>query len=117
MDELHSLWNYLKERFKDSLSKVSYDTWIESANPIRVTDQHLIVEVPSSLHKEYWENNLTTRIVENIYEFSGQELSPIFVIKNEEEAIAAQKKSPSSAMEQKNPFKKNAFLNDKYTLF
>lgn len=115
MDELHSLWNYLKERFKDSLSKVSYDTWIESANPIRVTDQHLIVEVPSSLHKEYWENNLTTRIVENIYEFSGQELSPIFVIKNEEEAIAAQKKSPSSGIEQKNPFKKNAFLNDKYT--
>ena len=101
MDDLHSLWNYLKEKFKDSLSKISYDTWIESANPIRLTDKHLIVEVPSSLHKEYWENNLTTRIVENIYEFSGQELSPIFVIKNEEEAIAEQKESSATSIEQK----------------
>lgn len=115
MDDLHSLWNYLKEKFKDSLSKISYDTWIESASPIRLTDKHLIVEVPSSLHKEYWENNLTTRIVENIYEFSGQELSPIFVIKNEEEAIAAQKESSGTSIEQKNPFKKSTVLNDKYT--
>lgn len=115
MDDLHSLWNYLKEKFKDSLSKISYDTWIESASPIRLTDKHLIVEVPSSLHKEYWENNLTTRIVENIYEFSGQELSPIFVIKNEEEAIAAQKESSGTSIEKKNPFKKSTVLNDKYT--
>lgn len=115
MDDLHSLWNYLKEKFKDSLSKVSYDTWIESANPIRLTDQHLIVEVPSSLHKEYWENNLTTRIVENIYEFSGKELSPIFVIKNEEDTIAAQSGTDAEILEQPNPFKKNALLNDKYT--
>ena len=80
MDDLQTLWNFLKEKFKESLSKVSYDTWIESASPIRITDNNIIIEVPSSLHKEYWENNLATRIVENIYEYSSREISPLFVI-------------------------------------
>ncbi|SFH81768.1 chromosomal replication initiator protein DnaA [Pisciglobus halotolerans] len=114
MDDLQALWKFLKEKFKLSLSKVSFDTWIESAQPIRLTGQHLIIEVPSSLHKEYWENNLATKIVENIYEYSGQELSPVFVIKNEEDAaVIEEEKSdqPSAAI---NPFKKNAILNEKY---
>ncbi|CRH21902.1 Chromosomal replication initiator protein DnaA (fragment) [Carnobacterium maltaromaticum] len=86
MDDLQSLWNYLKERFKESLAEVSYNTWVKSAHPIRITEQNIIIEVPSSLHKDYWEKNLTTRIVENIYEYSGREISPLFIIKNEQDS-------------------------------
>ena len=112
MDDLQTLWNFLKEKFKESLSKVSYDTWIESASPIRITDNNIIIEVPSSLHKEYWENNLATRIVENIYEYSSREISPLFVIKNEQETT---KLANHNEVPKKNWFKKDIQLNTKYT--
>lgn len=115
MDDLQTLWNFLKEKFKESLSKVSYDTWIESANPIRTTEQNIIIEVPSSLHKEYWENNLATKIVENIYEYSSREISPLFVIKNEQEILETNFEEKSKSIEQTNSFRKDVQLNDKYT--
>ena len=115
MDDLQSLWNFLKEKFKESLSKVSYDTWIESAHPVRITEHNIIIEVPSSLHKEYWENNLATRIVENIYEYSSREISPLFVIKNEQENTNNNGKQNSQSLTQKNSFRKDIQLNDKYT--
>ncbi|MGY0402453.1 chromosomal replication initiator protein DnaA [Carnobacterium jeotgali] len=115
MDDLQTLWNFLKEKFKESLSKVSYDTWIESASPIRITDNNIIIEVPSSLHKEYWENNLATRIVENIYEYSSREISPLFVIKNEQETTKLANHSLHNDVPKKNWFKKDIQLNTKYT--
>lgn len=111
MDDLYSLWSYLQEKFKESLSKVSYDTWIDSAVPVRLTETNIIIEVPSSLHKDYWQNNLATRIVEGIYEFSGKEISPIFMIKNEDMPDIAQ---PTPRNKPNRPFK-DALLNNKYT--
>ncbi|UJF15801.1 chromosomal replication initiator protein DnaA [Jeotgalibaca sp. MA1X17-3] len=111
MDDLYSLWRYLQDKFKESLSKVSYDTWIDSAVPVRLTETNIIIEVPSSLHKDYWQNNLATRIVEGIYEFSGKEISPIFMIKNEDMPDIAQ---PTPRNKPNRPFK-DALLNTKYT--
>lgn len=111
MEDIYSLWRYLQEKFKESLSKVSYDTWIDSAVPIRLTDINIIIEVPSSLHKDYWQNNLATRVVEGIYEFTGKEVSPIFLVKNEEAPAAAQNNNQQS---RKGGFKQ-AQLNPKYT--
>lgn len=115
MDDLQTLWNFLKEKFKESLSKVSYDTWIESASPIRITDNNIIIEVPSSLHKEYWENNLATRIVENIYEYSSREISPLFVIKNEQDIPANGNNVLRNEVPKKTLFKRDIQLNTKYT--
>ena len=115
MDDLQTLWNFLKEKFKESLSKVSYDTWIKSASPIRITDNNIIIEVPSSLHKEYWENNLATRIVENIYEYSSREISPLFVIKNEQDTPASGNNVHRNEVPKKTLFKRDIQLNTKYT--
>ena len=85
MEDTKSLWRYLQEKFQESLSKVSYDTWILSAKAINLTDKSIIIEVPSPLHKEYWENNLTTRTLEFLYEYYGRELSPVFVTADEQQ--------------------------------
>lgn len=111
LEDIYSLWQYLQEKFRETLSKVSYDTWIDSAAPIRLTETNIIIEVPSSLHKDYWQNNLATRVVEGIYEFSGREISPIFMIKNEEMPALSQ---DSPKKDGKIPFKQ-AQLNTKYT--
>lgn len=111
MEDIYSLWRYLQEKFKESLSKVSYDTWIDSAVPVRLTETNIIIEVPSSLHKDYWQNNLATRVVEGIYEFTNKEISPIFMIKNEEVPTIEQERP---IRPEKKPFKQ-AQLNSKYT--
>lgn len=111
MEDIYSLWRYLQEKFKESLSKVSYDTWIDSAVPVRLTETNIIIEVPSSLHKDYWQNNLATRVVEGIYEFTNKEISPIFMIKNEELPSIEQDRP---IRPEKKPFKQ-ALLNSKYT--
>lgn len=86
MEDLHSVWNYLTEKFKEILSKVSYDTWIQSANLVSLSESTITIEVPSTLHKEYWKNNLSTRVVEYLYEFVGREVAPLFVTAEEQAA-------------------------------
>ena len=115
MNDLQSLWHFLQEKFKESLSKVSYDTWILSANPVHLTEKTIVIEVPSPLHKEYWENNLTTRTVEFLYEYFGKEFSPVFVTTEEQEK---QNASPLSSMEKTDlhsDSKRSTPLNEKYT--
>ncbi|WP_277630690.1 chromosomal replication initiator protein DnaA [Atopococcus tabaci] len=119
MDELQQLWNFLQEKFQHSLSKVSYDTWIQSAQPIQLTDRTIMIEVPSTLHKEYWQNNLATRTVEFLYEYFGHEVSPMFVTQEEQaaQAVTGTAGSDNSAAADGAQIysPKSSPLNDKYT--
>ncbi|MFC6463503.1 chromosomal replication initiator protein DnaA [Marinilactibacillus sp. GCM10026970] len=114
MNNTHPLWIHLQDKFKQSLSKVSFDTWIQSANLVRVTDNSVTIEVPSTLHKEYWQNNLTTRMVEYLYEYFGREISPLFVT-SEEQATHEENEEP----QRREPFDQmnmvSSTLNSKYS--
>lgn len=114
MNNPHPLWIYLQDKFKQSLSKVSYDTWIQSANLVRVTDNSVTVEVPSTLHKEYWQNNLTTRMVEYLYEYFGREISPLFVT-SEEQANHEENKEPQKTESFDHISMVSSTLNSKYS--
>ena len=73
----------------------------------------LVVEVPSKIHKEYWEKNLATKIVEVGYMLTGKEIIPRFVTGEEaEQEIIEEVQSPKIPVA--NPIKK-AMLNPKYT--
>src|SRR5699024_10260510 len=85
LEDQTSIWIYLKDKFKEDRSKVSFDTWIDSAQVLTVSNQMIMIQVPSTLHKEYWERHLATRLVEYIYEYAGQEITPRFITKDEQE--------------------------------
>ncbi|SFK58620.1 chromosomal replication initiator protein DnaA [Marinilactibacillus piezotolerans] len=114
MNNPHPLWIHLQDKFKQSLSKVSYDTWIQSANLVRVTDNSVTIEVPSTLHKEYWQNNLTTRMVEYLYEYFGREISPLFVT-SEEQANHEENKEPQKRESFDHISMVSSTLNSKYS--
>ncbi|HAQ0763534.1 TPA: chromosomal replication initiator protein DnaA, partial [Enterococcus faecium] len=80
----------------------------------RTLDQNqLVVEVPSKIHKEYWEKNLATKIVEVGYMLSGNEIIPRFITGEEaEQEEVVEEKNPKVAAP--SPLKK-AMLNPKYT--
>ncbi|WP_409173683.1 chromosomal replication initiator protein DnaA [Enterococcus mundtii] len=113
MVSLDALWTELKTTYQKELSPASYNTWIETAQPKSLEQSQLVVTVPSKIHKEYWEKNLATKIVEVGYMLTGKEIIPRFVTGEEEEQeeveeIKTMKVPPIT------PIKK-AMLNPKYT--
>ncbi|MDV4701112.1 chromosomal replication initiator protein DnaA, partial [Enterococcus faecium] len=107
------LWNELKATYQKDLSPASYNTWIETANPRTLDQNQLVVEVPSKIHKEYWEKNLATKIVEVGYMLSGNEIIPRFITGEEaEQEEVIEEKNPKVVAP--SPLKK-AMLNPKYT--
>ncbi|OJF97185.1 chromosomal replication initiator protein DnaA [Alkalibacterium sp. 20] len=113
MDDIYTIWTYLQDKFKETLSKVSYDTWIQSANLVRISDNSITIEVPSTLHKEYWKNNLSTKVVEYLYEFLGREVSPLFVTADEQATYEEQ--DTNDTVDQFTSQYKSSTLNSKYT--
>ena len=113
MVSLDALWNELKATYQKDLSPASYNTWIETANPRTLDQNQLVVEVPSKIHKEYWEKNLATKIVEVGYMLSGNEIIPRFIPGEEaEQEEVIEEKNPKVVAP--SPLKK-AMLNPKYT--
>lgn len=113
MVSLDALWTELKTTYQKEMSPASYNTWIETAQPKSLEQSQLVVTVPSKIHKEYWEKNLATKIVEVGYMLTGKEIIPRFVTgeeaeQEEVEEIKTMKVPPIT------PIKK-AMLNPKYT--
>ncbi|MBO0482249.1 chromosomal replication initiator protein DnaA [Candidatus Enterococcus courvalinii] len=113
MVSLDALWNELKTTYQRDLSPASYNTWIETATPRSLDNHQFVLEVPSKIHKEYWEKNLATKIVEVGYMLTEDEIIPRFVTGDEieqEEIIIEKNEKPAVVA----PIKK-AMLNPKYT--
>lgn len=112
LDDQNAVWVYLQTKFKEDLSKVSYDTWIDSAELLSLSNQLITIKVPTPLHKEYWENHLATKIVEHLYEYAEQEVTPYIVTKDEQ--VQDQEKTEETPIQ---PLQINhsGVLNSKYT--
>ncbi|QIL45995.1 chromosomal replication initiator protein DnaA [Vagococcus coleopterorum] len=118
MPDIAYIWSELVSTYKAIMTTPSFNAWIEQAKPIELTDGQLTIEVPSSLHKEYWEKNLSTKIVETGFRLTGSEITPRFIIKSDvkEELIdqvETKKIEKSSTLSKENSRK--ALLNPKYS--
>lgn len=106
---LEQLWKKIVEVYQKQLTTVSFNTWIEQAIPREFKNNVFTIEVPSTLHKDYWEKNLASKIVELGFQFTGSEIRPHFIVKNTEPPSTLQEKNPSP------PPKQKVLLNPKYT--
>ncbi|WP_309109317.1 chromosomal replication initiator protein DnaA [Bombilactobacillus bombi] len=116
--ELDSFWSYLQKKFKQEFAPVSYQTWIESAQPIKLEQQKIYITVPSALHKEYWERNISTKVVEAAYEYGNQEIVPVVLLKEDlNKQTDHQKQLDSTNIRKTGPQSplQKAHLNSKYT--
>lgn len=113
MPELSELWAFLQDKFNQELSPVSYKTWIKNAKPLSFKNQQFVIEVPSQLHKDYWENNLATKVVEGAFEFTHSEVTPVIALPGETQLNATDK--TATQPEIKPTYAKENHLNTKYT--
>lgn len=110
-------WNFLLNRFKENLADLSYNTWIQSAKCIDIQDNTITIQVPSKLHKDYWENNLITTTVEYLYEYTNTEFSPVVLTEYE---VSQQHNEQNVQIHPTASFQSNTeeqanLLNEKYT--
>lgn len=111
MTSIDDLWSELKMSYREDMNPSSYDAWIPTANPLSLQNNKFTLEVPSQVHKAYWEDKLAAKIVEIGYKVTGQEIIPVFVTPNEAPSVNLVEK----VEEPKVPLTKKAQLNAKYT--
>ena len=116
MPNIDYIWTELEETYRKLLTPPSFNAWIEQAKPISLVNNLLTIEVPSQLHQDYWEKNLASKIVETGFKLTGEEVTPIFIIQNEQ--AEPEKKDTIRQTELPDIVKQNskkALLNSKYT--
>ncbi|CAM2743487.1 chromosomal replication initiator protein DnaA [Fructilactobacillus fructivorans] len=84
MDQ-NELWDKIKNKFKadPKFEGTTYDTWIATVKPIAYDGDTLTLELPSSLHRDYWEKMLKSQLVEYAYSITYKNISPKFVLEEE----------------------------------
>lgn len=118
MPDISFIWSELVSTYKSIMTPPSFNAWIEQAKPIDLSNGELTIEVPSPLHKEYWEKNLSTKIVETGFRLTGTEITPKFVIQSslEEDTFDKPAKTPSQQSSTlSNENSRKALLNSKYS--
>ncbi|WP_265459435.1 chromosomal replication initiator protein DnaA [Enterococcus sp. HY326] len=113
MVTLDELWERLKAEYQQKMNAASYDTWIQSATPLELKNNQLTIEVPSEVHKNYWETKLASKVIEVGFSLSGQEIIPQFVTPD---ALMEQQTAEVPVAEDVlNNSAHKALLNPKYT--
>lgn len=85
MAALDELWSYIEEQFHKTMTPMSYTTWIEQATPRSLENNVFEVQVNDSLHKEYWDKNLVTKVIEFAYAYNGIEINPHISIRSDQD--------------------------------
>ncbi|USS85956.1 chromosomal replication initiator protein DnaA [Fructilactobacillus cliffordii] len=79
------LWNQIKAKFKENpkFDETTYDTWINSATPIDYDGHILTLELPTALHRDYWDRQLKSTFIEYAYAITQTDVRPKLVLKGE----------------------------------
>jgi chromosomal replication initiator protein len=115
MPDMESFWKSLEDAYQSVLSAPSFDAWIKTTTPLRLENNQLWLEVPSAVHKDYWEKNLAAKIVETGFKLTGTEVMPRFIVAGEQEAAPIEEKKEPAPKENLIENGKKALLNPKYS--
>ncbi|APX73315.1 chromosomal replication initiator protein DnaA [Companilactobacillus allii] len=113
-------WNYFKQKLKENLTPVSFNTWVGSAEPLFIEGNDIHIAVPTELHKDYWERHYAEEVAIYSYKFNGIELNPIIETqeehaKKEQPENIAPKQTNNNDSEKSGHVFHNSHLNPKYT--
>lgn len=115
MPDMENFWHALEDAYQSVLSAPSFDAWIKTAQPLKLENNQLWLEVPSAVHKDYWEKNLAAKIVETGFKLTGSEIMPHFVVTGEKENIPTKEEKTPIMDEPLVDHSKKALLNPKYS--
>ncbi|MVF15602.1 chromosomal replication initiator protein DnaA [Fructilactobacillus sanfranciscensis] len=82
----NELWNKIKSKFRTDpkYDNINFNTWIGPATPISYDGNVFVLELPTDLHRDYWEKQLVSKFIEYAYEITQTDVTPKFVVKGED---------------------------------
>ncbi|WP_461240080.1 chromosomal replication initiator protein DnaA [Paucilactobacillus sp. N302-9] len=109
MTDLQTLWDTIKESFKNDVSDVTYDNLIAPAKAISLANNQLTIELPTKFHQDYWRDSLTKKLDQYVFDATAEKIEPRYILETDETFATG----PS--MPVKPSFKVNTALNPRYT--
>ncbi|MFC6181399.1 chromosomal replication initiator protein DnaA [Lactiplantibacillus daowaiensis] len=122
MLERNDLWNIIKFSLKNDLSAMTFQTFVEPANPLQLNQSQMTIEVPTKLHRDYWENNLADKFRDYAFQATNEEISPVMITEEERQQLAKKSQASTGNVAGDNTatattptFMRETKLNPKYT--
>ncbi len=118
---MSDLWADIQQLFKANYAPTTYSTWIETAKPISLIGNKLTLELPSPLHRDYWNNqHLDQQLIEYAYQTTHEDIQPDLILEGERQQQATLKAKAgtldATTMAEPTPtFMKETALNPRYT--
>lgn len=83
LDELNKLWAKVLELVGNEVGKSSFAVWFKPTKPVKLEDNYLHVEASNDFACEWIEEQYGELIRRILYSLTGQNLIPVFVVKND----------------------------------
>lgn len=117
MSSYDAIWTEILDSMQQRLDPQRFNVWVDTAKPLAYRNNQMTLEVPTDIHRNYWEKNLVPIFMEVAYGLFDKEIIPSLVTTDEAEQMAFEEESGSSpgpvvqAVEENT----NSILNPKYT--
>ena len=108
--QLNTIWEKSLDLLKDELTEISFNTWIKTISPLKLTSDTVFLSVPASFNKGILESRYQGLIMNAIKQVTFKEYKISFVVPSEEEDI----QNLTSQINQNDDVAKS-ILNPKYT--
>ncbi len=115
LQNISEIWNETLKELEKKISKPSFDTWLKSTEAKAIDGGNIYIIAPNEFARDWLENSYSNLISETVYELTGSQLTPKFIIpenKGEDEPV----NQPIKKMNQpKSEQDSKTMLNSKYT--
>ncbi|WP_411954359.1 chromosomal replication initiator protein DnaA [Alkalibacillus sp. S2W] len=116
MENISDLWNQTLNELEKKVSKPSFDTWLKSTEARSIVGDAIYIVAPNEFARDWLENSYAELISETVYDITGSQLTPKFVIPESSQS----KDEDSQPMKKVNQANSNeqdskTMLNSKYT--
>ncbi|UQS87242.1 chromosomal replication initiator protein DnaA [Nicoliella spurrieriana] len=81
--DANSLWDEINSLLKNDFTAVSYRTWFSNVKPLKLDHDQLTLQLPSVLHVEYWQKNISSKVIEYAFQLTGKDITPVLMTENQ----------------------------------
>ncbi|RPF51136.1 chromosomal replication initiator protein DnaA [Aquisalibacillus elongatus] len=116
MDNIAEIWTKALAEIEKKVSKPSFDTWLKSTEAKYIQDNQIVIAAPNEFARDWLENSYSSLISSTIYDLTGSELEPKFMIPETENIDEPAKQPVKKINQMKNDQSSSkTMLNSKYT--
>lgn len=110
LNDLNDLWEKNLEVLKPEMTEVSFNSWLKTIEPVTITEDTIILSVPSDFHKDILQKRYLNLITNSIESIANKKFNIEFYVQGE----AIQVGSNLTQQKKQNDYFETPNLNPKY---